>query len=94
MSNNNNRLSNTLPERYLRVIEMMWEGQWLHSYRKLNNIGYALENMSKRSPRLAPLPDCFEPIQIHYDELMGYFLQLYPDVLNASQKKARELEQI
>ncbi len=73
-----------VPERYRRVIPMMWQGQWILSYQDIDNIGYALKRMSTRSPRMAPLEHCIDDIRSHYSKLRAAFNELYPDVLEQS----------
>ncbi|MDB1126078.1 acyl carrier protein phosphodiesterase [Vibrio algarum] len=80
-----------LPERYLHVTEMMWRNHWLASYRNIENIEFALERMSHRSDRMAPLAECFQDINAHYQPLRALFSELYHDVLKASKEKTRQL---
>lgn len=75
---------NELPERFLRVSTAMWQGRWLESYQHLDNIEYALQRMSARSPRMSRLSDCFPHIERNYDHLVETFSTFYPDVLTAS----------
>jgi len=80
-----------LPERYVRVMELMWKNNWLTSYEKLENIKSVLERMSLRSHRMAPLADCFQDIENHYDEMRSRFNGLYKEVLAESRKKFMSL---
>ncbi len=80
-----------LPERYLHVTELMWKNRWLTSYVSLNTIEVVLERMSHRSTRMAPLAECFQDIDTHYDEMKGLFSVLYDDVLKASIEKTHHL---
>lgn len=75
----------SLPERYLTVSGFMWQDRWLESYQTMSNIEKALQRMSTRSPRMAPLAHSFADLERHYDVLERLFFQLYPDVLTASQ---------
>lgn len=70
-----------LPERFTRVSTHMWQGRWLESYADFDNIEFALQRMSQRSPRMAPLAHCFDSMQLHYQPLNALFATLYPDVL-------------
>ncbi|OBT08004.1 ACP phosphodiesterase [Vibrio sp. UCD-FRSSP16_10] len=72
-----------LPEQYQRVIRSMWDSEWIASYQELDNVGYALSRMSMRSPRMAPLAQCFKTLQQHYSELDQVFVDFYPDVIDA-----------
>lgn len=74
-----------LPERYLTVSRFMWQDRWLESYQQMSNIETALQRMSTRSPRMAPLAHTIADLERHYDALETLFFQLYPDVLTASQ---------
>lgn len=76
-----------LPDKYMRVKELMWRNQWLTSYRALDNIGFALERMSYRSERMAPLAECIHDIEAHYQHLRELFPKLYYDVLKACKEK-------
>ena len=77
--------SEPLPERFLLVSENMWRGRWLESYQDLDNIEYALNRMSQRSSRMAPLAQCFPYLQENYGELNQIFSSFYPRLLRASQ---------
>ncbi|OLQ84971.1 ACP phosphodiesterase [Vibrio ponticus] len=73
-----------LPNRYLQMTTRMWQGQWLQSYQTLENIEFALQRMSLRSPRMAPLAECFAPLSAHYAELESLFVDFYPELLQVS----------
>lgn len=75
-----------LPERYINVSTWMWNDGWLASYAQLSNIEFALQRMSKRSPRMGELENSFAFIERYYNELNALFLRLYPQVLNASKQ--------
>ncbi|ORT52492.1 ACP phosphodiesterase (plasmid) [Vibrio sp. qd031] len=79
------------PERYQRVISAMWEGNWLLSYKKFDNIGRALHRMSLRSPRMGPLADCFIDLNEHYETFEDAFFELYPQVLDATKLHANTI---
>lgn len=76
-------VSVALPERYQAVISSMWEGQWLASYQQMDNVGYALERMSNRTPRMGPLAQCADVLNQHYTEFNQVFLDFYPEVIEA-----------
>lgn len=71
-----------IPTRYQLMVEAMWKGRWIESYKKIENVGLALQKMSSRSLRLAPLADCFETLVAHDSELKFLFRQFYPLVLS------------
>ncbi len=78
----NHTLEIDLPERYLMVTEKMWQGRWLESYCKLDNIEFALQRMSQRSIRMKPLAECYQSFVEHYPVFSEVFFELYPDVLD------------
>ncbi|NOI13864.1 ACP phosphodiesterase [Vibrio hepatarius] len=75
-----------LPERFTRVTAAMWQGRWMESYQDLENIEYALQRMSNRSPRMGELANCFNTLDKNYADLVKVFKAMYPDVLNAAQR--------
>jgi acyl carrier protein phosphodiesterase len=76
----------TLPERYVLVTQNMWQNSWLLSYGEMDNIGHVLYRMSKRSARMEPLANCHTDLLENYSELRLLFTQLYPQVIDASQR--------
>ncbi|KGY11542.1 ACP phosphodiesterase [Vibrio tubiashii] len=74
----------SLPERFIHVSDAMWQGRWLESYRHFENIEYALQRMSRRSPRMQRLSECSMPLFNHYEQLNETFSRFYPDLLTAS----------
>lgn len=78
------QLAQDLPASFLELNGKIWRQQWLQSYQSIDNVEFALEKISQRSPRLGRLTECFPYISRHYDQLNECFLQVYPDVLNAA----------
>ncbi|WP_039958378.1 acyl carrier protein phosphodiesterase [Vibrio sinaloensis] len=76
----------SLPARFERVNALMWQGKWLESYQDMDNIEFALQRMSQRSPRMEKLNQCIPYLNRHYDELTEVFARFYPEVLNASKR--------
>ncbi|MER2494474.1 ACP phosphodiesterase [Vibrio neptunius] len=76
----------TLPERFMAVSGAMWKGRWLESYQEIENIEYALQRMSTRSPRMGELSHCFDTLEQRYQPLKEIFHTLYPEVLNAAKR--------
>lgn len=76
--------SHSLPERFVTVSSAMWQGRWLESYQHIENIDYALQRMSHRSPRMGKLSECFPHIERNYQQLNETFSLFYPQVLTAS----------
>ncbi|WP_019614804.1 ACP phosphodiesterase [Psychromonas ossibalaenae] len=75
---------NPLPDRFEKVSQLVWQGRWLEQYAEIDNISFALQRMASRSPRMAPLADTGEVLQVHYELLTEQFFELYPDVLQKS----------
>ncbi|MCG9681065.1 ACP phosphodiesterase [Vibrio sp. Isolate23] len=75
-----------LPERFVIVSQAMWQGRWLESYQELENIEYALQRMSTRSPRMGELSRCFATLEQRYQPLKEIFHCLYPEILNAAKR--------
>jgi acyl carrier protein phosphodiesterase len=71
-----------LPLSYRNLSQKLWAQQWLLSYQSFDNIGYALNRISQRRPRLAGLAQCITGLEQHYNELSGQFAFLYPLVLD------------
>ncbi|NRF26959.1 DUF479 domain-containing protein [Vibrio coralliilyticus] len=76
----------TLPERFTAVSGAMWKGRWLESYKEIENIEYALQRMSTRSPRMGELSRCFYTLEQRYQPLKEIFHTLYPEILNAAKR--------
>lgn len=73
-----------LPQRFERVNGWVWQDKWLESYQKMANIEYALQRMSTRSERMAPLAETGKVLNENYTQLSLVFFVLYKDVLKAS----------
>ncbi|RAS65233.1 acyl carrier protein phosphodiesterase [Vibrio diazotrophicus] len=73
--------SSSLPERYMKVSDKMWQGRWLESYADFENIHFALQRMSLRRERMKPLAECYVSLEDSYHELESLFFSLYPQVL-------------
>ncbi|MDW6005050.1 acyl carrier protein phosphodiesterase [Vibrio mangrovi] len=84
-------LTFTVPESFMKVHQRMWQGRWLESYAEFDNIEYALQRMSRRSPRMQALSSCTPSLKIHYERLYAAFVRLYPQVLEAARLKCLEM---
>jgi acyl carrier protein phosphodiesterase len=73
---------NTFPESFKKTSTLLWQQRWLESYQKVDNIEYALERMSLRSVRMAPLALTGETLGKHYAALSEIFFELYSDLLD------------
>jgi acyl carrier protein phosphodiesterase len=78
--------SDPLPENFMKVTSRMWQGRWLESYQDIENIEFALQRMSLRSPRMSALVECFPYVEKNYIELEALFAAFYPEILNASKR--------
>lgn len=87
----NNILEN-LPEAYIRLNSLMWSRQWLLSYQDFSNLERALFNMAQRRPRIAPLADCFDVLEKHYQTLTAMFREFYLQLLEFIQKFSIKLD--
>ncbi|SJN58841.1 Acyl carrier protein phosphodiesterase [Vibrio ruber DSM 16370] len=76
-------LTFTPPESFMQVHQRMWQGRWLESYAEFENIEFALQRMSRRSPRMQALTSCIPSLKTHYQHLSENFTQFYPQVLEA-----------
>lgn len=81
-----NMTNASLPEAFKRTNSLMWKGRWLESYRDLENIEYALQRMSLRSPRMGKLAECYPYLEQNYAHLSQVFTCLYPQILTASKR--------
>ncbi|MCJ2377064.1 ACP phosphodiesterase [Vibrio sp. ZSDZ34] len=73
-----------VPQRFQLVSEKMWQQHWLESYRDFDTVLYALERMSTRSLRMAPLATCAVDLKKHYSCFYDLFAQFYPELLHAA----------
>lgn len=73
---------NAFPEHFKKTSTLLWQGRWLESYKDINNIQYALERISLRSARMAPLALTGETLVKHYAALSEIFFELYADLLD------------
>ncbi|TXY26671.1 DUF479 domain-containing protein [Vibrio mimicus] len=76
-----------LPERFVRVNQAMWQGEWLESYAEFANIRFALSRMAQRSERMQPLVHSAAALEENYTELQALFDALYPDVLEKAKRR-------
>jgi acyl carrier protein phosphodiesterase len=68
------------PGRFQRVIISMARGDWLGSYREVNNIDRALQGISRRLTRENPLADGVSVLRDQYDELDADFAKFFPEL--------------
>ncbi len=60
----------------------MIAGDWLGSYRELNNLGLAFDRMSMRLKRTDALTGALHEVEREYDRLEADFLEFFPSVMN------------
>lgn len=68
-----------------RIFPMMASADWLASYRDLTNTQFALEKMSGRSPRTAPLAETAHEMAPIYSALADDFELFFPDLRDAAE---------
>jgi acyl carrier protein phosphodiesterase len=73
---------NAFPDSFKKTSALLWQQRWIESYQKVENIQYALERMSCRSIRMAPLALTGETLVKHYAGLSEIFFELYSDLLD------------
>ena len=68
-----------------RLFPLMSSGDWLASYQEFENTQFALERMSGRSPRTAPLAETAHEMAPIYSGLADDFEQFFPELQLAAQ---------
>ena len=76
-----------LPARYLQVSRLLWQQQWIMSYRSWRGFNEILYRMSQRSIAIKALPNCAPIIDVHSSTLHHVFHNFYPRLLNAAQQR-------
>jgi acyl carrier protein phosphodiesterase len=72
--------SELLPPRLAQILPSMRAGDWLSSYRSLENVGYALDRMSRsRLTRPNTLAGSAAELEARYQEFERDFLVFFPD---------------
>ncbi len=67
-------------ERFQRVVTSMQNGDWLGSYRDVDNIDRALRGISRRLTRENPLTTGVSVLRDQYDELEADFKTFFPQL--------------
>lgn len=83
-------LGKPLPPQFETVSRLVWQGNWFEHYREIKNIEFALQRISSRRPRMAPLAETFITLSDHYEQLNEAFFELYPDLLSATIKETKK----
>ncbi len=66
--------------RFQLVVLLMRQGDWLGSYRKVENIDRALKGISRRLTRSNPLGDAVSVLRDQYEELGADFAKFFPEL--------------
>lgn len=69
-----------LPDRVLRALPHMQREDWLAGYARTEGIARALDGLSRRRPRLAPLRGSVEELLANYAGLESDFHAFFPQV--------------
>jgi acyl carrier protein phosphodiesterase len=72
------------------ISQRVWRGNWFEHYREIDNIEFALQRISSRRPRVAPLSDTFNTLSDNYQKLSATFFDLYPEVLAAAREETKK----
>ncbi|MCB0279780.1 MAG: DUF479 domain-containing protein [Calditrichaeota bacterium] len=73
-------IKDTLPARLLQILPYMIKGDWLSSYREIENVGHALAGLSRRLKRKNTLADGVEALLASYDQLELNFTRFFSDL--------------
>lgn len=72
-----------LPDPMPRVVGRMSADDWLGSYRRLDNVGLALDNIARRFRRPTTLPGAQIELEACYPALEQDFLAFFPELVQA-----------
>lgn len=78
-----------MPEPMQRVTQQIVRHDWFHSYRDLENIGYALDRVAGRIRFTNAFSGIIEEIAEHDDELERRFLQFFPELKHFAKEDTR-----
>ncbi|MCE0496044.1 acyl carrier protein phosphodiesterase [Vibrio salinus] len=73
-----------VPSEYSRVSGMMWEEKWLQSYQHWEKTKYAIERLSTKKSRYAPLALCNRVLETRYSTFEALFKPFYLQLLDES----------
>lgn len=77
-------ITTTLPPDYLRVSNLLWTENWIPSYQHWEDTQFAIERLSKKKNRYAPLALCNETLDVCYMTLEDLFKPFYLQLLSES----------
>lgn len=75
------------------VVRRMKSHDWLNSYHKRDGIALAFRRLSYRSKALVGIQDAMEDFDAHFDEMEADFLKYYPQLVEFSESKWKELQE-
>lgn len=90
IANETSELAKPLPVQFDEISQRVWQGNWFEHYREIDNIEFALQRISSRRPRVAPLADTFSTLSDNYQKLSATFFDLYPEVLAAARQETKK----
>jgi acyl carrier protein phosphodiesterase len=70
-----------MPPRMKRILPLMAAGNWLASYAKIENVGLALQGMSRRTKFVSGIENGASDLKIHYQELSVDFDNFFPELM-------------
>jgi len=70
-----------MPPRMKRILPLMAAGNWLASYAKIENVGIALQGMSRRTKFVSGIENGASDLKIHYQELSVDFDNFFPELM-------------
>ncbi len=73
-----------LPSEYIRVSNLMWRENWIPSYQYWSDTQFAIERLSKKKSRYAPLALCNKTLDECYSTLEDLFEPFYLQLLSES----------
>ena len=80
-----------LPGRLRSIAPRMIADDWLRSYRDLDNVGRALDGISRRIPRANPLAGAVAELEANYAGLAEDFHRFFPDLESFARETRRSL---
>ncbi len=69
-----------LPKTFQYVLSLMIERNWFVSYKKIEVIGYALDNISNRLSKENHIPDSIFDLRDNYQELESRFFEFFGEL--------------
>lgn len=83
-----------MPPRLKRILPWMAAGNWLFSYRKVENIGLALEGMTSRINVDSGIENGATELKLYYEELRQDFEEFFPLLVAYAQEMLQQLDDL